>query len=76
MPLQFTDENDPWICQAEVALQSCSLPSIEMKRERVLHVLHARVVLYEKREYAELHAKQLSLFGNHLFIKIEWAGIE
>ena len=49
-----------------------------MKRERVLHVLHARVVLYEKAEESkrrELHAmKQLSLFGNHLFIKIEWDG--
>ena len=59
----------------ELVKRSCSLPSIEMKRERVLHVLHARVVLYEKAEESkrrELHEKQLSLFGNHLFIKIEW----
>ena len=40
----------------ELVKRSCSLPSIEMKRERVLHVLHARVVLHEKQ--AELHASE------------------
>ena len=37
---------------------------------------HARVELYETESSkpafgVEFHAKQLSLFGNHLFIKIE-----